>query len=89
MDRERISEASFLGQKAFEGAQLKYTWRQLEPVKDGDEFADIQHDVAFLKLNGKKLFIQIQMSRLHQYPSVSRYLLQDPAYYGGADKHMR
>jgi hypothetical protein len=29
-DRERISEATFLDTKAFEGAQLKYTWRELE-----------------------------------------------------------
>jgi len=29
-DRERISDAAFLGAKAFEGAQLKYTWRELE-----------------------------------------------------------
>ena len=29
-DRERIADAAFLGSKAFAGAQLKYTWRELE-----------------------------------------------------------
>ena len=29
-DRERIADAAFLGTKAFAGAQLKYTWRELE-----------------------------------------------------------
>src|SRR2546427_12978372 len=28
-DRQRISDAAFLGTKTFEGAQLKYTWREL------------------------------------------------------------
>jgi hypothetical protein len=87
MDRERISEATFLDTKAFEGAQLKYTWRQLEQGKDGYEFAEVQHDWAFLKSKGKKLFIQIQDAsfdiNIRPFP---RYLLQDPAYHGGADK---
>ena len=30
-DRERISDVAFLETKPFEGAQLKYTWRELEP----------------------------------------------------------
>lgn len=33
-DRERIRDKVFLETKAIEGAQLKYTWRQLEPEKD-------------------------------------------------------
>src|SRR6185295_8300697 len=32
-DRERISDAAFVNTKAFEGAQLKYTWSELEPEK--------------------------------------------------------
>jgi hypothetical protein len=86
-DRERISEATFLDTKALEGAQLKYTWRQLEQGRDNYEFADIQHDLAFLKSKGKKLFIQIQDAsfsiNIRPFPS---YLMQDPAYHGGADK---
>jgi hypothetical protein len=85
-DRERISEASFL-QAKFEGAQLKYAWRELEPQKDQYNFDDIQHDLAFLQSKGKRLFIQIQDNsfdiNIRPFP---RYLLQDPAYHGGVDK---
>jgi len=85
-DRERISESSFL-QGRFEGAQLKYVWRQLEPQKDHYNFEDIQHDLTFLKSKGKKLFIQIQDAsfdlNIRPFP---RYLLEEPRYNGGADK---
>ncbi len=86
-DRERISDATFLQTSAFEGAQLKYTWRELEPQKDAYNFGDIEHDLAFLRSKGKKLFIQVQDASFH--PNIRpfpRYLLEDPAYHGGADK---
>src|SRR5689334_8807692 len=57
-ERERITEKSFLDTHAFEGAQLKYTWRELEPEKDHYDFSSIRKDLAFLTANGKKLFIQ-------------------------------
>ena len=60
LERERISEESFLSTKAFEGAQLKYTWRELEPQKDNYDFSAIRKDLAFLTSKGKKLFIQLQ-----------------------------
>jgi hypothetical protein len=86
-ERERISEAAFLQTKAFEGAQLKYTWRELERQKDAYDFGDIEHDLAFLRANGKKLFIQIQdVSFDPNIRPVPRYLLEDPQYHGGADK---
>jgi hypothetical protein len=59
-ERERISEESFLSTQAFEGAQLKYTWRELEPQKDNYDFSAIRKDLAFLTSKGKKLFIQLQ-----------------------------
>ena len=60
LERERITEESFLSTKAFEGAQLKYTWRELEPQKDVYDFSAIRKDLAFLTSKGKKLFIQLQ-----------------------------
>ena len=85
-DRERISDAAFLETKALEGAQLKYVWRELEPRKDEYAFGDIEHDLAFLHSKGKKLFIQLQDvsfdADIRPFP---RYLLDDPAYHGGAD----
>ncbi len=86
-DRERISDAAFLSTKAFEGAQLKYTWRELERGKDGYDFNDIEHDLAYLNSHGKKLFIQLQdVSFDPSIINVPRYLLNDAQYNGGADK---
>jgi hypothetical protein len=86
-DRERISEPTFLETRAFEGAQLKYSWCQLENAKDGYDFSDIQHDLAFLNSKGKKLFIQIQdISYDMSIVPIPRYLLNDLKYHGGADK---
>jgi len=86
-DRQRISDAAFLGTKTFEGAQLKYTWRELERAKDGYEFSAIQHDFAFLSSKGKKLFIQLQDASFDPtIVNVPQYLVNDPRYNGGADK---
>jgi len=86
-DRERISEVAFLGTEAFAGAQLKYTWRELERGKDRYDFSAIQHDLMFLKSKGKKLFIQLQdVSFDPNIVNVPRYLLNDDRYNGGADK---
>src|ERR1044072_1524536 len=50
MDRERIKEAkSFLETPAFEGAQIAYSWRQLEQGKDNYDFSLIREDLAVLK----------------------------------------
>ena len=51
-ERERISEPSFLGTRAFEGAQLKYTWRELEPEKDRYDFSAVRKDLAVLTSEG-------------------------------------
>ena len=86
-DRERISDAAFLGAKAFDGAQLKYTWRELEQGKDGYDFSAIQHDLMFLNSKGKKLFIQLQDTSFDPaIVNVPRYLVNDARYNGGADK---
>lgn len=86
-DRERISEPAFLGTKPFEGAQLKYTWRELEPDKDKFEFSAIEHDLNFLTSRSKKLFIQLQDVTFDPARiNVPRYLLNDPRYNGGASK---
>ena len=86
-DREGITNAAFLGTKALEGAQLKYTWRELERGKDGYEFGDIERDLAFLRSKDKKLFIQIQDASFSpQVVPIPRYLVNDPQFHGGADK---
>src|SRR6266550_9253453 len=60
-DREKIKDAkSFLETPAFEGAQVAYSWRQLEQGRDGYYFSLVREDLAFLNAHGKKLWIQIQ-----------------------------
>lgn len=90
MDREQIKTKSFLETRAFEGAQIAYSWRQLEPAKDEYDFSLIREDLEFLKAHGKKLWIQFQdvsftPNRIH----MPKYLLNDPEYNGGADKQWR
>jgi len=87
-DREKIKETkSFLETKSFEGAQVAYSWRQLEPEKDKYDFSRIREDLAFLAAHGKKLWIQIQdVTFSERWVPVPKYLLQDPQYHGGADR---
>ena len=87
LDRERIRESGFLETEAFEGAQLKYTWRELEPEKDRYDVELILRDLAFLRSHGKKLFIQLQdVSFREDRVNVPEYLRTDPEFGGGAEK---
>jgi hypothetical protein len=87
-DREKIRQASsFFETKALEGAQVAYSWRQLEPDKDKYDFSEIHEDLTFLASKGKRLFIQLQdVTFSESRINVPRYLLEGPQYNGGADK---
>jgi hypothetical protein len=86
-ERQRIADPAFQATKALEGAQLKYTWRELERGKDDYDFSSIRHDLMFLNTKGKKLFIQLQdVSFDPTVVNVPRYLVADPRYNGGAEK---
>jgi hypothetical protein len=97
LDRQRINEASFINNKAIEGAQLKYTWRELEPIKNQYDFKAIRKDLAFLDSKKKKLFIQLQdVSFGAERVNVPQYLRSDeyddgvaPQYriVGGDEEH--
>ena len=91
MDREKIKDAkSFFETSAFEGAQVAYSWNQLEHGQDEYDFSMIREDLAFRTSKNKKLWIQIQdVSFSERYIFVPRYLRQDPKYNGGADKQYR
>lgn len=88
MDREKLKDGTaFLELKDSDGAQIAYSWRQLEPGKDEYDFSLIREDLAFLSSKGKKLFVQIQdVSFSEKWIHVPRYLLRDPQYSSGADK---
>ena len=88
MDREKIKTTkSFLESKSFEGAQVAYFWRQLEPGKDEYDFSLIREDLAFLAPHGKKLWVQIQdVTFSERWIPVPRYLIKEPQYHGGANR---
>lgn len=90
-DREKLREAkSFLESKTFEGAQVAYSWNQLEQGEDGYEFSIIREDLALLTSHGKRLFIQLQdVTFSESRINLPRYLLRNPKYNGGADKQYR
>jgi hypothetical protein len=86
LDRERIHDSTFLNTREIKGAQLKYTWKELEPQKDKYNLNLIQKDLDFLAKNNKGLFIQIQdVSFDTTIILVPRYLISDPVYNGGAN----
>jgi hypothetical protein len=82
--RERITDSVFLHTRALEGAQLKYSWRELEPEKDRYDFSAVEHDLQFLHAHHKKLWIQLQdVSFDSARLNVPDYLLHDSVYHGG------
>ena len=90
MDREKINNKGFLETQAFEGAQVAYSWNQLETGKDEYDFSLVRQDLAFLTSKKKKLWIQVQdVSFSEEYIFVPRYLRQDPRFNGGADRQFR
>lgn len=83
-DRDRISEATFLENEAIIGAQLKYTWRELEPERDRYELEELLADLEFLEAHGKRLFVQLQDVSFDERLNVPRYLVESPEFSGGA-----
>ena len=86
MDRQRIHENSFLETNAFVGAQLKYSWKELEPSEDQYEFSEIRRDLDFLIQHNKKLFIQLQDVTFDTVRVfVPEYLTTETIYGGGVN----
>jgi hypothetical protein len=84
-DRDRLPGHAFLDNRSFEGAQVMYSWKQLEPVEDQYEFAEIDADIAILKARHKKLWIQLQDATFSpDRQAVPRYIVTRPQYGGGA-----
>ncbi len=54
-DHDRIAEASFLQHAQIAGAQLTYTWRELEPQRDRYDLQPLRDRLAFLERHGKRL----------------------------------
>ncbi|WP_130735387.1 hypothetical protein [Flavobacterium sp. J27] len=74
-DRESIINHPLLFHPRFEGAQIMYAWKDLEPEKGQYDFTRIEEDIAYLEKYKKKLFIQLQDATFNtDYNAVPNYL---------------
>lgn len=77
-DRELIHNHTFLKVKRIAGAQIMYSWKQLEPKKGEYDFSIIYEDYNYLLSHGKKLFIQFQDVTFDtNYIAIPNYLLTE------------
>ena len=83
-EHDRIAEPSFLTHEQVAGAQLKYTWPELEPERDRYDFQSLRERLAFLDRHGKRLFVQLQDLSFSERVLVPDYLRTDTAFHGGA-----
>lgn len=75
-DRDSIRNHPLLTMHQFNGAQVMYSWKDLEPEKDHYDFSQITQDYEYLKSYGKKLFIQLQDATFNpKIKAVPGYLL--------------
>lgn len=82
-DRDAIKDHPLLSNSRFAGAQIMYSWRNLEPEEGRYDFSEIKADVDYLAKHGKKLFIQLQDASFSpEYKPIPPYLLTD-RYDGG------
>lgn len=82
-DHERIAEPKFLSNDRIAGAQLMFTWKELEPARGRYDFAALRERLAFLERNGKRLWIQLQDVSFGETANVPDYLRADSAFHGG------
>jgi hypothetical protein len=82
VDRERIAEVSFLEHPGITGAQLKYTWRELESERDRYALEPMLADLAFLERHGKALWVQLQDVSFDERVNAPDYL-RAPEFGGG------
>jgi hypothetical protein len=82
-EHQRIADIGFLSNPNLIGAQLTFTWRELEPVPDYYEFGAIRERLAFLRRHGKRLFLQLQDVSFSEQVPTPDYLRADSAYHGG------
>lgn len=77
-DRQRMRGHAFLDHQRFEGAQIMYRWRDLEPSEGKYDFSRIRSDLNYLKARDKGLFIQLQdVTFSAKYKPVPDYLMGD------------
>ena len=83
-DRAAIIDHPFLNYPKFKGAQIMYSWKELEPKRGIYDFSKIETDLKYLEQFDKKIFIQLQDVTFNpKYKAVPDYLLSND-YGGGA-----
>ena len=82
-----MTNQSKLNHPCVRGAQIIYSWKQLEPRKGVYDFSKIETDLTWLNNSHKKLFIQLQdRSFTPTVFNVPDYIRNDPIYHGGVAK---
>jgi hypothetical protein len=83
-DHEPALEPAFLQAHGVDGAQLTFTWRELEPERGQYDFAEIERHLEILGRHGKRLWIQLADVTFTDRLPVPEYLRADTAFHGGA-----
>jgi hypothetical protein len=83
-EHDHIADPAFLAHEGIAGAQLMFTWRELEPERDRYDFTALRARLEFLERHGKRLWIQLQDVSFNERVFVPEYLLTDSAFHGGA-----
>jgi hypothetical protein len=83
-DHEPALAPAFLEAQGVDGAQLTFTWRELEPERGQYDFAEIERHLAILGRHGKRLWIQLADVTFTDRLPVPAYLRADTAFHGGA-----
>ena len=82
-DRQKIVDHPLLSHSRFAGAQIMYSWKQLETEKGNYDFSIVEEDFQYLEKHGKKLFVQLQDVTFYpKNKAVPDYLLSSE-YDGG------
>jgi hypothetical protein len=85
-ERELLPNHPCLKIKGFDGAQITYSWKQLERGKDEYEYDDIDADLKILKAHNMKLWIQLQDATfMPNRQAVPAYIMKGKEYHGGAN----
>lgn len=75
-DRDAIKNHPLLTTSMLQGAQIMYSWKDIELEKDKYDFSRIREDYEYLKKHHKKLFIQLQDATFSpDFKAVPGYLL--------------
>lgn len=79
-----ITHFNDLNNSCVSGAQIIYSWKQLEPKKDVYDFSKIKDDLRSLSKINKKLFIQLQDRSFDPNVfNVPDYIREEEIYHGG------